>query len=157
MANDLFGGLGVLGDLVGGIAKSVVPQDTPEGKLLHSSSELSDLKKQESALYEEIGRQAFKQNPDAWSQAPQLTLIQQNLAAAQTKVDAAKQAQEHADAAQAIEDAKGRCSSCGFKNPEGVKFCQECGTGLGAVTCSTCGVELDPGVRFCGACGTAQA
>jgi hypothetical protein len=61
MANDLFGNLGNLGNLgglggiLGGIAKSVVPQDTPEGKLLHTQSELSDLQKQENDLLLVIG------------------------------------------------------------------------------------------------------
>jgi formate dehydrogenase maturation protein FdhE len=159
MPNDLFGGLGglgALGDIVGGIAKSVVPSDTPEGKLLHSSSELSDLQKQESAFLVEIGRVAFQQNPDAWPQADKLKLIQQNIASAQAELDTAKQAHEQAEAAQAVEDAKGRCPNCSAKNPDGVKFCQECGTGLGAQSCSVCGVELAPGTRFCGSCGASQ-
>ena len=156
MGNDLFGGLGALGDIVGGIAKSVVPADTPEGKLLHSSSALADLQKQESELLAEIGRQAFEQNPDAYPQADKLTLIQQNIASAQAELDVAKQAADQAEAAQAVEDAKGRCPNCSTKNPEGVKFCQECGTALGAQACTACGVELDPGTRFCGSCGAAQ-
>ena len=68
MANDLFGGLGglgnlggALGGLMGGLAKSgLVPKDTPEGKLLAAQSELSDYQKQESELLLEIGRQAYE-------------------------------------------------------------------------------------------------
>ena len=44
------------------------------------------------------------------------------------------------------------CSTCGFQNPAGTKFCGECGAYLGA-SCSTCGVENPPGFRFCGQCG----
>ncbi|MCL2819026.1 MAG: zinc ribbon domain-containing protein [Actinomycetia bacterium] len=156
MANDLFGGLGALGDLVGGIAKSVVPADSPEGKLLHSSSALTELQKQESDLLVEIGRAAFEQNPDAYPQADKLKLIQQDIVAAQAELDSAKQVADEAEAAKTAQDAIERCHSCGTKNPEGVKFCQECGTELGAKTCTACGVELEPGARFCGACGTAQ-
>jgi hypothetical protein len=159
MANDLFGGLGNIGGLLGGLAKSVVPKDTPEGKLLAAQSELSDLQKQESELLLEIGRQAYDQNPSAWPQDAKLKLIQQNITAAQATLEEAKQVQEQADAAKAAEDAKGRCSDCGHKNPDGVKFCQECGNPLaaaGSKHCTSCGAELVHGTRFCGACGARQ-
>ena len=159
MANDLFGGLGGLGDILGGIAKSVVPKDTPEGKLMAAQSELSDLQKQENEILLDIGRQAYERNPGEWPQDAKLKLIQQNIAAAQAVLNAAKMAQEAADAEKAAEDAKGRCQNCGHKNPEGVKFCQECGTPLapaGPKHCTSCGAELAPGTRFCGECGAKQ-
>jgi hypothetical protein len=164
MANDLFGGLGgglggALGGLVDGLAKSgLVPQDTPEGKLLSAQSDVSDLVKQEADLLLEIGRQAYEQNPSAWPQDAKLRLIRQNLEAAQATLGEAKQAQETADAAKAAEDARGRCPSCGYKNPDGVKFCQECGAALatGPRHCTACGAELAPGTRFCGECGASQ-
>ena len=160
MANDLFGGLGNLGGILGGIAKNVVPKDTPEGKLLNAQSELADLQKQESDLLLEIGRQAYTQNPSAWPQDTKLKLIQQNIAAAQGTLNEAKQAQAQAEEAKAAEDAKGRCPGCSYKNPEGVKFCQECGSPLAAAGpkhCTSCGAELAPGIRFCGECGAQQA
>lgn len=160
MANDLFGGLGGLGNILGGIAKSVVPQDTPEGKLLGAQSELSGLKKQESDIYLEIGKQAYQKDPSAWPQHAKLQLIQENIASAEATLNEAKQAQEASEAAKAAEDAKGRCSQCGHKNPDGVKFCQECGTPLASDAapkhCTTCGEELTPGIRFCGSCGARQ-
>ena len=159
MANDLFGGFGNLGGILGGLAKSVVPKDTPEGRLLAAQSELSDLQKQESDILLEIGKQAYEQNPSAWPQDAKLRLIRQNMATAQATLDEEKQAQEQAAAAKAAEDAIGRCPNCSHKNPEGVKFCQECGSPLtaeGAKHCTSCGAELTPGVRFCGGCG-AQA
>src|SRR5262249_52709659 len=45
-----------------------------------------------------------------------------------------------------------RCASCGFANPEGLKFCNECGTLLRA-RCETCGFENAPRAKFCGECG----
>ena len=156
MANDLFGGLS---DILGGIAKSVVPKDTTEGKLLNAQSDLSGLQKQETELLLEIGRQAYQQNPSAWPQDARLKLIQQNIAEAQGALNAAKQAQEQADAAKAAEDAKGRCPGCGHKNDDGVKFCQECGNPLAAAGpkhCTSCGAELASGTRFCGECGAQQ-
>jgi hypothetical protein len=146
--------------MLGGLAKSVVPKDTPEGKLLNAQSELSDLKKQERELLEEIGRKAYEQNPTAWPQDTKLKLIQQNIAAAEATLSEAKQAQEQSEAEKAAEDAKGRCSNCGHKNPDGVKFCQECGSPLaeaGSKHCTSCGAELAAGTRFCGECGAQQA
>src|SRR5438093_2945989 len=46
-----------------------------------------------------------------------------------------------------------RCPSCGFENPEGIKFC-----GQGAAPlkrrCLQCGFENPPGFEFCGDCAT---
>ena len=164
MANDFFGGLGnlggALGGLMGGLAKSgLVPKDTPEGKLLSAQSDLSDLKKQESDLLLEIGQQAYQQNPSAWPQDTKLKLIQQNIASAEATLNQAKAEQEQADAVKAAEDAKGRCPNCDHKNPDGVKFCQECGTPLGTAGskhCTSCGAALAPDTRFCGECGARQ-
>src|ERR1700730_13897454 len=46
-----------------------------------------------------------------------------------------------------------RCSSCGSGNPDGLKFCNQCGTAFKA-RCSKCGFDNAPGARFCGECGT---
>src|SRR5215510_12963263 len=48
------------------------------------------------------------------------------------------------------------CPSCGFENPEGAKFCIECG---GAVkrSCLSCGFDNLPQAKFCAECGTALA
>ncbi|MDR1431114.1 MAG: zinc ribbon domain-containing protein [Propionibacteriaceae bacterium] len=161
MANDLLGGLGSLGglgDILGGIAKNVIPKDTPEGKLLNAQSNLSSLQKQESELLLEIGRQAYGQNPSIWPQDSKLKLVQQNIAAAKTTLTDAQAAQKEAEAVKAAEDAKCLCPECGHKNPDGVKFCQECGSSLDANPrhCGSCGAELTPGTRFCGGCGARQ-
>jgi predicted RNA-binding Zn-ribbon protein involved in translation (DUF1610 family) len=163
MAKGLFGGLGNLGGSIGGIlgdiAKSVVPKDTPEGKALASTSELAELQRQESELLIEIGKEAYAQNPSAWPQDGRLRLIQQNIAAEQAALDAARLEFEAAEQAEAEEDAKGRCPNCGHKNNEGVKFCSDGGTPLlaaGPKFCNSCGAELTPGTKFCGECGAQQ-
>jgi len=161
MANDLFGDLGgALGGLMGGLAKSgLVSTDTPDGQLMVAQSELANLQKQEGELLLEIGREAYEQNPSAWPQDSKLQLIQQNIAAAQASLQEAKQAQEEAKAAEEAEAAIGRCNACGAKNPEGIKFCQECGASLAPAApafCTSCGAELAPGTRFCGGCGARQ-
>src|SRR5215510_4360161 len=45
------------------------------------------------------------------------------------------------------------CPSCGFENPEGMKFCEDCGIKLVHV-CPTCGQDLRPNAKFCGHCGS---
>ncbi len=44
-----------------------------------------------------------------------------------------------------------RCPQCEHDNPPGARFCNACGTGLGA--CRACGQVNAPGSRFCSACG----
>ena len=161
MANDLFGGLGnlggALGGLMSGLAKSgLAPADDPGVKMINAQTELSDLKKQEAEILVEIGRRAFEQNPDNWQQSDKLNLIRANISSAEEKLNALKAELEAAEAKKAEEDAVGRCPSCGHGNPEGVKFCQECGSKLGASFCVSCGDELQPGTRFCGSCGSRQ-
>jgi predicted ATPase/class 3 adenylate cyclase len=46
-----------------------------------------------------------------------------------------------------------RCASCGFDNPEEMKFCGECGGALQR-RCPQCGFASPPGFKFCGVCGT---
>src|SRR5262245_4037208 len=45
-----------------------------------------------------------------------------------------------------------RCASCGFENPEGLKFCNECGTAL-TRRCAQCRFENASQAKFCGQCG----
>jgi class 3 adenylate cyclase len=45
-----------------------------------------------------------------------------------------------------------RCPSCGFENPEGTKFCHECGVSL-QTGCPQCGGENPLSAKFCGGCG----
>lgn len=156
MANDLFGALGGLGGLVKGLS-GLMPQDDPAVKLFTAQSDLSELKKQEEALYAELGRAAEKSyGLAAFGQTGEkLRLVQGDIAAAQEKLAAEKSAQE----AQQAREAELVCPACGHNNPEGTKFCQECGGRLGAAAggfCVSCGAKLAPGTRFCGECGAKQ-
>jgi class 3 adenylate cyclase/tetratricopeptide (TPR) repeat protein/ABC-type thiamine transport system ATPase subunit len=47
-----------------------------------------------------------------------------------------------------------RCPSCGFENPEALKFCNECGAPL-RMQCPQCGFANQPQAKFCGECGIA--
>jgi hypothetical protein len=48
------------------------------------------------------------------------------------------------------------CPSCSFENPEGLKFCNECGTPLLA-RCAPCGFANQPQAKSCGECGAAPS
>ena len=45
------------------------------------------------------------------------------------------------------------CPQCQHENPEGLKFCNQCGTPLSG-HCAECGFTNQPGSKFCGECGT---
>src|SRR5262245_36900071 len=45
-----------------------------------------------------------------------------------------------------------QCPSCGFENPQGMKFCGQC-AGLLSLRCPQCGFENPPAFAFCGQCG----
>jgi class 3 adenylate cyclase len=49
-----------------------------------------------------------------------------------------------------------RCASCGFENPEGAKFCIECGEAI-TNSCRSCGFDNLSQAKFCANCGTAVA
>jgi class 3 adenylate cyclase/predicted ATPase len=46
------------------------------------------------------------------------------------------------------------CAKCKAKNPEGLKFCNECGAAF-KTSCASCGFENAPAAKFCGNCGGA--
>jgi class 3 adenylate cyclase len=49
-----------------------------------------------------------------------------------------------------------KCSKCQFENPEGIKFCGECGAKL-EKPCPGCGHPNPPQFKFCGECGQSLA
>jgi class 3 adenylate cyclase len=44
------------------------------------------------------------------------------------------------------------CPNCQFENPEGIKFCGECGAKL-EILCPSCNSSNPPNFKFCGECG----
>ena len=155
MANDMFGGLGGLGGLMKGFS-SFMPQDDPKVKLMNAQTQVNDLKEQEAAVYTEIGKLAYSQNPAAFpAQDNKLKLIQANLAEAEAALNSQNQASQAAEQEAKAATAALTCPGCGYQNSDGVKFCQECGAKLGAskAVCPGCGQENPPGTRFCGGCG----
>lgn len=136
---------------------SFMPQDDPDVALMMAGSEVSDLQKQENELYAQIGKQALAEGrvqlPELQSK---LRLVQENLSAAQLKLQSAQADKEKIDSARRVEEEARLCPDCNSMNPEGIKFCRECGARLGALKCAECGASLSPGTRFCGECGARQ-
>jgi hypothetical protein len=156
MADDLFGGLG---GLIGGLAKSgLVPQDDPSVKVFTAQQELAELQGKEKDLLAEVGRKVMDGDGAAAypGEADRLKLIRSNIAQAQEALGATQaQIKAQEEAAQAAANDR-TCPECNTVNPDGVKFCNECGTKLGApqkAFCPSCGAENAAGTKFCGSCG----
>ena len=153
MANDLFGNFGgLMRDLSG-----FLPQDDPGVKIMNLRAQQDRLHEEETALFADIGKRALMENPGRFpEQEAELARIQKRLAAAGAELAGAQQEKQQTEQAQRREEARYTCVQCGFRNPDGVSFCQECGAKLGPAACRACGAELAPGTRFCGACGAKQ-
>lgn len=153
--SDLLNGLGGLGGLMKGLS-NFMPQDDPNTQLFKMQTDVSDLKKQETDLYVEIGKMAVEQYglESFGSVADRMKLIQANLAAAQQKLSEAQGVAAEKERMEKEALAGRTCPQCGHQNPEGTKFCQECGSKLGVQNiCPSCGAENAPGVKFCQECG----
>ena len=153
MTNDLFGGLG---GLVKGLS-GFMPQDNPDVKLMNTQSELNDLQNQETEIYAEIGKASLLKNNGQFPELEsRLKLVQINIMETQGMMEKiqAEKAKKEQDEQQT--EAQCVCPECGYRNLEGVKFCQQCGAKLGLSNCKKCGAALTPGTQFCGECGTKQ-
>ena len=52
-----------------------------------------------------------------------------------------------------LSEDKMKCPKCQFENPDGMKFCGECGAKLEKI-CSKCNFSNPSQFKFCGECGT---
>lgn len=152
MANDIFGGL------MKGLG-AFMPQDDPNVKLFQSQSELSELENKEQELYAQIGKKLYStiaEQPEYSDLVAELKFTQKKLQTMKAEIQAAQTIKAEQEQKEQ-EQVKGRtCPNCETLNPEGVKFCQECGAKLNLSTkikCLECGAEFPIGTRFCGECG----
>lgn len=152
MANDIFGGL------MKGLG-AFMPKDDPNVKLFQSQSEISDLQNKELELYAKIGQKVFpsiKGQAEYSDLVAELSYTQKKLQTAQDELKAAQSIKTEQEQKEQESLMSRTCPNCDTVNPEGVKFCQECGTRLNQSTrvkCQECGAEFTAGTRFCGECG----
>ena len=154
---------------IGGFFKSRTAPDSPEGKIYNLEKEMNGLSAQQERVYVTIGKLAaqkygYDQFGDAGAELSridklleeknqELQMLKEEIEKRRAEAAAAKAAAANAGKAMLV------CSACGSQNPEGYRFCQECGAKLEAPVktfCSACGAELVPGARFCGVCGAKQ-
>ena len=152
MSNDIFGGL------MKGLG-AFMPQDDPNVKLFQSQSEISELENKELELYAQIGKKLYPsiaEQPEYSDLVTELKYTQKKLQTVKADFQSArtiKSEQEQKEQEQLISRT---CPNCETLNPEGVKFCQECGARLNLsskIKCVECGAEFPIGTRFCGECG----
>lgn len=154
MAKDLLGGLGGLMKGLSGL----MPQDDPDVKVMNAQTQVSELQQQELDLYAQIGKRALeKDGLQAYGELGQrLALVQSNLSEAKAALQTAQEEKQQQEDQKRNALAQRTCPECGYENPEGVKFCQECGTKLGVPAdsiCPDCGASNPRGTKFCGECG----
>lgn len=151
MANDLFGGLGGLMKGLSGF----MPQDDPDVKLINARTQLGDLENQETAIYAQVGRLTLAADSGRFPELEEkLRVVLAGKAEALSSLKAAEAEKDKKEKEDRLAAQQCTCPSCGFRNPEGVKFCQECGAKLGVISvCPSCGAKLTQGIRFCGECG----
>lgn len=150
-------------DFFGGLAKNLaafMPKDDPNTKIFQAQTNICNLETREQELYVQIGKTVY---PSICNK-PEFSEIVQELAAIQKKLENARLELQRVQDEKAEKDRQEEesllnrtCSNCSTVNPDGVKFCQECGTKLGVLTknkCTACGIEYPAEVRFCGECGS---
>lgn len=144
-----------MSDVFGGLFKglsSFMPQDDPDTKLFVANNELRDLQQEQLQIYASIGKKALgtiSDDPAYSDLLDSLKVVKAKLLRAQQRLD---DIQREKDSRERQQEAL-RCPDCGTVNPDGVKFCQECGCKLGSALCTNCGANNPPNTRFCGDCG----
>ncbi len=146
-----------MGDLLGGFIKglsTLMPEDDPDTKILKAQTELNDLKRQETQLYAEIGKQAFEEDNARYGETGErLRLVRGDIALAQCRL---QDAQKEKDARSSQHTDCLCCPECGAENQYGTNFCCQCGAKLELSQkcfCTGCGAELSAGMSFCSGCG----
>lgn len=149
-------------NLFGGLMKGLgafMPKDDPNVKLFQAQSELNELESRQQELYAEIGKSVFesiKEKPEFQEIVTELNFISKKILSMETELEEAENIKSEHERLQQERIQERTCPNCDTVNPEGVKFCQECGEKLSFSVkprCPQCGTENPVGTRFCGECG----
>jgi ribosomal protein L40E len=153
MANELFSGL------VKNFA-AFMPKDDPNTKIFQAQTEINDLENREQELYVQIGKKVYAkicEEPEYSEIVQELATIRRRLESAHSELQRVQDEKEEKERQEKEVLLSRTCSNCDTVNPEGPKFCQECGAKLGRAEkyeCPKCSADYLPGARFCGECGT---
>ncbi|MBR0599065.1 zinc ribbon domain-containing protein [Sinanaerobacter chloroacetimidivorans] len=152
MGSDIFGGL------VKGLG-AFMPKDDPDVRLFQVHTEVSELENRRKELYAEIGKKEFdkiKELPEYNDLVMELNLNDKKIQNAKSKLNQAQNEKAEKEKSEKEKFESCICPNCYTVNPEGVKFCQDCGTKLtppAEQKCPSCGEPFQSGAHFCGACG----
>ncbi len=119
------------------------------------NSQISDLTKSITGLYNEVGMKYYESNKD--SAEPEYRELFDKISEAFAKREELKEQ---------IRSIKGInvCNNCGAEVPAGQKFCSGCGSQVifeeekpveAEKFCPTCGSKCQAGQKFCSKCGSA--
>lgn len=124
MTDDFFGKTGGLMQGLFGFFQ----EDDPDIELEKARSDLIDLQNEETMLYAEIGKLALARGAGQFPEAEdRLGLVQRELAEGRARLKAAQAAQGCGAEKGRTAKAQYTCPECGYRNLDGVRFCQECG------------------------------
>lgn len=157
-------------DFFGGLLKGLKPimdatgmQPDESMKAALLQGEVADLSSKKQAALAGIGAKAYDMLLEGkLDKAPLLPLCEDvklldaQLVRKSEELAAAQKVMKDKEEAAKQKRLERTCPACGEENPEGVKFCQNCGGKLGASIpgkCPSCGAANAPGTRFCGECG----
>ena len=128
-------------------------------RLSAAADEMAVLEQQRISVLAEIGEKAFPELSDK----PEYAGLAAKVKEVTEKIGDLKrqEAELLAEKEQAEKEERERlfkltCFSCNTVNPEGAKFCEECGGKLGEPPreyCKACGTLNQPSMNFCGECG----
>lgn len=159
-------------DLFSGLMKGLKPLMDATGvkadesmQLTIVQGEVAELEGKKREALAEIGQAAYNMVKSNTLNREQLIALCQKADEVDVQVNIKRaeleKAQKAADEKKREEEAKlasRTCPSCGEVNPEGTRFCQNCGSKLGIEkaagnVCKACGAANSPESRFCGECG----
>ena len=130
-----------------------------EAALAAVTEELDDIGRRRNDVFSELGERALpelRDKPAYAGLAAEIAGLEARageLLARRGELLAEKEALEREEKAKL---ALRTCFVCKAVNPEGARFCEECGAKLGEPPreyCTACGTMNQPSMKFCGECG----
>lgn len=129
-------------------------------RLSATAEEIAALERQRLDALAEIGEKSLpelRDRPEFAESIAMINEITQKIEELRQRESALREEKERAEREERERIARLTCFSCKTVNPEGARFCEECGSQLGVLPkdyCKNCGTLNQPGLKFCGECGT---